>query len=98
MRIVQLDKIFSILDQHDHAFFLGDYNFPDGTPEDKHIGRNFKDIWKEAVGDIILGPHFCITFSNYLFIHFIPFNSFLLTSMFEHALCFNKLNYLIISH
>jgi len=52
MRIVQLDKIFSILNTFDHAFFLGDYNFPDGTPENNHISQKFSDIWKEVIVDV----------------------------------------------
>lgn len=52
MRIIQLDKIFSILDQYDHAFFLGDYNFPDGKSEDEHISPKFSDVWKEVIKGI----------------------------------------------
>lgn len=49
LRIEQLKTIFPLLNEHDHAFFMGDFNFPDGSEEEKHTDPSkFTDIWKET--------------------------------------------------
>eukprot|EP00026_Physarum_polycephalum_P011828 Phypoly_transcript_12073.p1 GENE.Phypoly_transcript_12073~~Phypoly_transcript_12073.p1 ORF type:complete len:380 (-),score=62.95 Phypoly_transcript_12073:26-1090(-) len=48
MRIEQLKTIFPLLNAYDHAFFMGDFNFPDGSEEETHTDPSkFRDVWKE---------------------------------------------------
>lgn len=49
MRIAQMDVIFPIISQYENSFFMGDFNFPDASEEEKHT-RNpqFTDLWKEV--------------------------------------------------
>lgn len=47
LRMEQFKTVFPLLSEHEHSFFMGDYNFPDGSDEEKHIPDKFTDIWKE---------------------------------------------------
>lgn len=48
MRIAQLKLIFPILSSYSDSFFMGDFNFPDASEEEKHTQpQEFTDLWKE---------------------------------------------------
>lgn len=48
MRTEQLNIIFPLLSTYQNSFFMGDFNFPDASEEEKHTQPQlFTDLWKE---------------------------------------------------
>jgi len=47
-RILQMQTIFPIISRYENSFFMGDFNFPDNSEEQKHTNpQQYTDIWNQ---------------------------------------------------